>query len=84
MIVTVATPSDDSDAGNDSDDNPIVALRRRAGAREKAGARGRRFTLNPLIFAKQQKELRRQSVSALRLSYYPADMDGRHCIIQLF
>ncbi len=75
--MTVATPSDDSDAGNDSDDNPIVALRRRAGAREKSGARGRRFTLNPLIFAKQQKELRRQSVSALRLSYYPADMDGR-------
>ncbi|VDK85142.1 unnamed protein product [Litomosoides sigmodontis] len=32
---------------------------------------GRRFTLNPLIFAKEERELRRQSLAQLKLSYYP-------------
>ncbi|KAM3727980.1 Stomatin-2 [Dirofilaria immitis] len=31
----------------------------------------RRFTLNPLIFAKEERELRRQSLAQLKLSYYP-------------
>ncbi|KAI6191300.1 CRE-STO-2 protein [Aphelenchoides bicaudatus] len=36
------------------------------------GARmGRRFTLNPLIFAKEEREARRQSLAQLKLSYYP-------------
>ncbi|KHN76612.1 Stomatin-2 [Toxocara canis] len=32
---------------------------------------GRRFTLNPLIFAKEEQEARRQSLAQLKLSYYP-------------
>ncbi|KAH7720115.1 CBN-STO-2 protein [Aphelenchoides avenae] len=32
---------------------------------------GRRFTLNPLIFAKEEREARRQSLAQLKLSYYP-------------
>ncbi|CAD5234209.1 unnamed protein product [Bursaphelenchus xylophilus] len=40
-----------------------------------AGARmGRRFTLNPLIFAKEEKEARRQSLAQLKLSYYPKNL----------
>ncbi|EJW72082.1 hypothetical protein WUBG_17011, partial [Wuchereria bancrofti] len=35
------------------------------------GRMGRRFTLNPLIFAKEERELRRQSLAQLKLSYYP-------------
>uniref|UniRef100_A0A914L5X6 Band 7 domain-containing protein n=1 Tax=Meloidogyne incognita TaxID=6306 RepID=A0A914L5X6_MELIC len=40
---------------------------------------GRRFTLNPLIFAKEEREMRRQSLAQLKLSYYPkgpGDYDG--------
>ncbi|KAF7631035.1 Stomatin-2, partial [Meloidogyne graminicola] len=40
---------------------------------------GRRFTLNPLIFAKEEREMRRQSLAQLKLSYYPkggGDFDG--------
>uniref|UniRef100_A0A0R3S5T3 KID domain-containing protein n=1 Tax=Elaeophora elaphi TaxID=1147741 RepID=A0A0R3S5T3_9BILA len=36
-----------------------------------SGRMGRRFTLNPLIFAKEERELRRQSLAQLKLSYYP-------------
>ncbi|CAD5229594.1 unnamed protein product [Bursaphelenchus okinawaensis] len=36
---------------------------------------GRRFTLNPLIFAKEEKEARRQSLAQLKLSYYPKNMN---------
>ncbi|VBB32376.1 unnamed protein product, partial [Acanthocheilonema viteae] len=36
-----------------------------------AGRMGRRFTLNPLIFAKEERDLRRQSLAQLKLSYYP-------------
>ncbi|KAI1716354.1 SPFH domain / band 7 family domain-containing protein [Ditylenchus destructor] len=32
---------------------------------------GRRFTLNPLIFAKEERDARRQSLAQLKLSYYP-------------
>jgi len=32
---------------------------------------GRRFTLNPLIFAKEEREARRLSLAQLKLSYYP-------------
>lgn len=37
----------------------------------------RRFTLNPMIFAKQQRNLRRQSLAQMKLSYYPTDMDRK-------
>uniref|UniRef100_A0A914GYP7 Band 7 domain-containing protein n=1 Tax=Globodera rostochiensis TaxID=31243 RepID=A0A914GYP7_GLORO len=36
---------------------------------------GRRFTLNPLIFAKEEREMRRQSLAQLKLSYYPKNAD---------
>ncbi|GMR32166.1 hypothetical protein PMAYCL1PPCAC_02361, partial [Pristionchus mayeri] len=36
---------------------------------------GRRFTLNPLIFAKEEREARRQSLAQLKLSYYPKHMN---------
>ncbi|CAJ0947255.1 unnamed protein product, partial [Mesorhabditis belari] len=36
---------------------------------------GRRFTLNPLIFAKEEKEARRQSLAQLKLSYYPKNQN---------
>ncbi|VDM74380.1 unnamed protein product [Strongylus vulgaris] len=39
------------------------------------GRMGRRFTLNPLIFAKEEKEARRQSLAQLKLSYYPKHMN---------
>uniref|UniRef100_A0AC34QEW0 Band 7 domain-containing protein n=2 Tax=Panagrolaimus sp. JU765 TaxID=591449 RepID=A0AC34QEW0_9BILA len=32
---------------------------------------GRRFTLNPLIFAKEERDARRHSLAQLKLSYYP-------------
>ncbi|MFH4974425.1 hypothetical protein AB6A40_001134 [Gnathostoma spinigerum] len=34
---------------------------------------GRRFTLNPLIFAKEERNARRQSLAQLKLSYYPSN-----------
>uniref|UniRef100_A0A7E4ZZ25 PHB domain-containing protein n=1 Tax=Panagrellus redivivus TaxID=6233 RepID=A0A7E4ZZ25_PANRE len=34
---------------------------------------GRRFTLNPLIFAKEEREARRHSLAQLKLSYYPTN-----------
>ncbi|VDN86992.1 unnamed protein product [Brugia pahangi] len=46
---------------NDSDRRKLSA----------GGRMGRRFTLNPLIFAKEERELRRQSLAQLKLSYYP-------------
>uniref|UniRef100_A0A915AID6 Prohibitin n=1 Tax=Parascaris univalens TaxID=6257 RepID=A0A915AID6_PARUN len=39
--------------------------------RPPAARMGRRFTLNPLIFAKEEQEARRQSLAQLKLSYYP-------------
>uniref|UniRef100_A0A0K0FII6 Stomatin-2 (projected from Caenorhabditis elegans ortholog sto-2) n=1 Tax=Strongyloides venezuelensis TaxID=75913 RepID=A0A0K0FII6_STRVS len=33
----------------------------------------RRFTLNPLIFAKEERDARRQSLAQLKLSYYPSN-----------
>ncbi|GMT32800.1 hypothetical protein PFISCL1PPCAC_24097, partial [Pristionchus fissidentatus] len=36
---------------------------------------GRRFTLNPLIFAKEERDARRQSLAQLKLSYYPTNMN---------
>ncbi|CAJ0567844.1 unnamed protein product, partial [Mesorhabditis spiculigera] len=45
-------------------------------SRPPTGARmGRRFTLNPLIFAKEEKEARRQSLAQLKLSYYPTNVN---------
>ncbi|VDD96887.1 unnamed protein product [Enterobius vermicularis] len=39
--------------------------------RRPSGRMGRRFTLNPLIFAKEERDARRQSLAQLKLSYYP-------------
>jgi hypothetical protein len=52
-------------------------FRQRPGAAAKSHQR--RFTLNPVLFAKQQQELRRQSVTALKLSYYPDDLVECNC-----
>lgn len=38
---------------------------------------GRRFTLNPLIFAKEERDARRQSLAQLKLSYYPKNAHRR-------
>lgn len=38
---------------------------------------GRRFTLNPLIFAREERELRRQSLAQLKLSYYPKNANRK-------
>ncbi|PAV87366.1 hypothetical protein WR25_18269 isoform B [Diploscapter pachys] len=42
------------------------------------GRTGRRFTLNPLIFAKEEREARRQSLAQLKLSYYPKHINPEH------
>lgn len=39
-----------------------------------------RFTLNPLIFAKEEREARRQSLAQLKLSYYPKHMNREYFI----
>uniref|UniRef100_A0A0N5AKN4 Uncharacterized protein n=1 Tax=Syphacia muris TaxID=451379 RepID=A0A0N5AKN4_9BILA len=39
--------------------------------RRSSNRMGRRFTLNPLIFAKEERDARRQSLAQLKLSYYP-------------
>ena len=38
---------------------------------------GRRFTLNPLIFAKEEREARRLSLAQLKLSYYPKNANRK-------
>lgn len=77
---SVPSPSESTQSSEgESAADPIVRMRTGRARGRAAGAgheRGRRFTLNPLIFAKQQQEMRRRSLSALRLSYYSADMDG--------
>ncbi|VDN40111.1 unnamed protein product [Gongylonema pulchrum] len=55
------TSSEESDSSMNND------FERRPSAVRMA----RRFTLNPLIFAKEERELRRQSLAQLKLSYYP-------------
>lgn len=55
-----------TDEDTDSDMNDSVERRPSAIPRM-----GRRFTLNPLIFAKEERDLRRQSLAQLKLSYYP-------------
>uniref|UniRef100_A0A1I7VJP1 Uncharacterized protein n=1 Tax=Loa loa TaxID=7209 RepID=A0A1I7VJP1_LOALO len=45
------------------------------------GRMNRRFTLNPLIFAKEERELRRQSLAQLKLSYYPKNAHRKFIII---
>uniref|UniRef100_A0A0K0D2U6 PHB domain-containing protein n=1 Tax=Angiostrongylus cantonensis TaxID=6313 RepID=A0A0K0D2U6_ANGCA len=67
------TTSNESERLMDSDDDgkiqievPTVPIR---------GRMGRRFTLNPLIFAKEEREARRQSLAQLKLSYYPKHMN---------
>ncbi|OZC08278.1 hypothetical protein X798_04629 [Onchocerca flexuosa] len=47
----------------DSERSKMVGLR--------MGRMGRRFTLNPILFAREEQELRRQSLAQLKLSYYP-------------
>jgi hypothetical protein len=41
------------------------------------GRMGRRFTLNPLIFAKEERDARRQSLAQLKLSYYPRNAERK-------
>ncbi|TKR71667.1 hypothetical protein L596_019227 [Steinernema carpocapsae] len=66
----------DDDGGNIQIDVP-QASRGSSGALSTgppSGARmGRRFTLNPLIFAKEERDARRQSLAQLKLSYYPSN-----------
>ncbi|VDO63300.1 unnamed protein product [Onchocerca flexuosa] len=49
----------------DSERSKMVGLR--------MGRMGRRFTLNPILFAREEQELRRQSLAQLKLSYYPVN-----------
>uniref|UniRef100_A0A914C4P4 Band 7 domain-containing protein n=1 Tax=Acrobeloides nanus TaxID=290746 RepID=A0A914C4P4_9BILA len=54
----------------------LVQMAARSGASRQSGSStrprmGRRFTLNPLIFAKEERDARRQSLAQLKLSYYP-------------
>ncbi|VDM51763.1 unnamed protein product [Angiostrongylus costaricensis] len=57
---------DSDDDGKIQIEVPTVPIR---------GRMGRRFTLNPLIFAKEEREARRQSLAQLKLSYYPKHMN---------
>ncbi|KAK0402715.1 hypothetical protein QR680_016490 [Steinernema hermaphroditum] len=67
----------DDDGGNVRQIGAPSAARGSSGALSAgppAGARmGRRFTLNPLIFAKEERDARRQSLAQLKLSYYPSN-----------
>lgn len=49
--------------------------------KSSAGRMSRRFTLNPLIFAKEERELRRQSLAQLKLSYYPKNAHRKFIVI---
>uniref|UniRef100_A0A0M3ILF8 Uncharacterized protein n=1 Tax=Ascaris lumbricoides TaxID=6252 RepID=A0A0M3ILF8_ASCLU len=61
IVIERAGTSVDSDSDAMDDDE----------RRPPAARMGRRFTLNPLIFAKEEQEARRQSLAQLKLSYYP-------------
>uniref|UniRef100_A0A0N4ZP95 Uncharacterized protein n=1 Tax=Parastrongyloides trichosuri TaxID=131310 RepID=A0A0N4ZP95_PARTI len=43
------------------------------GSQKNSRLTQRRFTLNPLIFAKEERDARRQSLAQLKLSYYPSN-----------
>ncbi|KJH42686.1 SPFH/Band 7/PHB domain protein [Dictyocaulus viviparus] len=67
------TTSNESERLMDSDDDGNVQIEVPTGP--VRGRMGRRFTLNPLIFAKEEREARRQSLAQLKLSYYPKHMN---------
>ncbi|EYB92613.1 hypothetical protein Y032_0192g1378 [Ancylostoma ceylanicum] len=70
------TASNESERLMESDDDGNIQIEVPAGP--PRSRMGRRFTLNPLIFAKEEREARRQSLAQLKLSYYPKHMN-REC-----
>lgn len=62
----------------DSDFNTNNDFERR---KSSVGRMGRRFTLNPLIFAREERDLRRQSLAQLKLSYYPINANRKFIFI---
>ncbi|CAJ0609601.1 unnamed protein product [Cylicocyclus nassatus] len=67
------TGSNESERLMESDEDTNIQIEVPTG--QSRGRMGRRFTLNPLIFAKEEKEARRQSLAQLKLSYYPKHMN---------
>uniref|UniRef100_A0A1I7T791 PHB domain-containing protein n=1 Tax=Caenorhabditis tropicalis TaxID=1561998 RepID=A0A1I7T791_9PELO len=68
--------SNESERLMESDDEGNIQIPVPTG--QPRGRMGRRFTLNPLIFAKEEREARRQSLAQLKLSYYPKHMNPEH------
>lgn len=89
--LAVADADGRSDSSDDSDDiNPPLFKRKvmesapltggssaGGGGGGSHGRTGRRFTLNPLIFAKEERDARRQSLAQLKLSYYPRNAERK-------
>ncbi|KAK6763124.1 hypothetical protein RB195_023727 [Necator americanus] len=65
--------SDESGRLMENDDDGNIQIAVPTGSTR--GRMGRRFTLNPIIFAKEEREARRQSLAQLKLSYYPKHMN---------
>uniref|UniRef100_A0AC35G8F6 Band 7 domain-containing protein n=1 Tax=Panagrolaimus sp. PS1159 TaxID=55785 RepID=A0AC35G8F6_9BILA len=63
--------SDDDEPQSIQIDVPQMRSGSGSGPIQRGPRMGRRFTLNPLIFAKEERDARRQSLAQLKLSYYP-------------
>uniref|UniRef100_A0A914WLW6 Uncharacterized protein n=1 Tax=Plectus sambesii TaxID=2011161 RepID=A0A914WLW6_9BILA len=79
-----ALPVPDADSSDDSDSIHPPSFKRKVmesapltGGGGGGGRMGRRFTLNPLIFAKEERDARRQSLAQLKLSYYPRNAERK-------
>jgi hypothetical protein len=79
----IALPVPHADGSESSDDDSLHPSSFKRKVMESApltgggGRMGRRFTLNPLIFAKEERDARRQSLAQLKLSYYPRNAERK-------